>query len=94
MAGSRDPVVRDQAGQPGIQLVQSGWQVNGASGELIGEVIERDGDSIVVKLDRSDGDRIRIPTRLIAEEEESAMRATLAVDSAELDTVVPLDDRA
>ena len=94
MTGNNEPVVRDQVGEPGIHLVQNGWQVNGASGELIGEVVERDGESIVVKLDRGGGDRVRIPTRLIAEEEEDNMLATLAVDSAELDSVMPLDDRA
>jgi len=90
MAGI-DPIVRGQAGVPGINIVQSGWRVNGAAGEPIGSVVEREPDAMIVRLDGPGDDRVRIPLRLIAEEDETAMLATLAADSTELDQVLPLD---
>ena len=82
-----DSIVRDLTSQPRAYLVQAGWHVHDHVGELIGEVIDRDVDSVVVSTAGSDGDRVRIPTRLIAEEEETRQRATLAVEADDLESL-------
>ena len=85
----RESVVREQASGAGVHLVQSGWQVNDKAGDRIGRVIERSGDSVTVELRGGGSDRVVIPVRLIAEEDESGMLATLAVGWDELDDARP-----
>ena len=94
MRDNRDTVVRDQAGEPDIRIVQVGWQVNDKTGRHLGEVISRDGTSILVELEDGGGERVTIPTRLIAEEDESMMLVILAVDSSELEAVSSSSDLA
>ena len=83
-------VVRDQAGSAGIHIVQAGWLVNDATGERLGTVLSRDADSMSVQSEGSD-ERLSIPTRLIAEEDEARMLATLAVGSDALGDAMPMD---
>jgi hypothetical protein len=84
---ARDSVIRDLTAQPHPHLVQAGWHVHDHAGDLIGEVIERDVDSVLVAVADGGGRRVRIPTQLIAEEEESARRATLAVEADDLESL-------
>ncbi|HSM34374.1 MAG TPA: hypothetical protein VK987_09830 [Anaerolineae bacterium] len=84
-AHGKDSVVRDLTAQPQAHLVQAGWHVYDHAGDLIGEVIERDVDSVLVSVAAADSQRFRIPTQLIAEEEESAQRVTLAVEADDLE---------
>jgi hypothetical protein len=87
-----DSIVRDLTAQPQAHLVQAGWRVHDHTGDLIGEVIERDVDSVLVSVVAADSERVRIPTQLIAEEDESAERVTLAVEADDLDSLRSLRD--
>jgi hypothetical protein len=87
-----DSIVRDLTAQPQAHLVQAGWRVHDHAGDLIGEVIERDVDSVLVSVATAEGERVRIPTQLIAEEDESAERVTLAVEADDLEGLRNLRD--
>jgi hypothetical protein len=84
-----ESVVRDQSGMPGIHIVQTGWRISDKDGDVVGMVVGRDGTSMTVDLAGGGGERVTIPTQLIAEEEEDGMRATLAVSSDELMRTMP-----
>lgn len=86
MIDTERSIVRDTR-STGTHIVQAGWQLHGWGGELIGEVIDRDADSVVVRVGADGGARARVPIRLIAEEEESAQRATLAVEADQLESL-------
>lgn len=66
-----------------------GWRVYGWAGDDIGEVIERRGSLLVVRLKSITGDEVRIPIELISDEDADAKRVTLAVDTSELEGVDP-----
>lgn len=83
-------VVRDLTAAPRAYRVAAGWHVHDWAGELVGEVIDRDIDSMTVRVDGSDAFHARIPTRLIVEEDEPRQRATLAVEADQLEGLRPL----
>ncbi len=87
---TKNTVVRDLTADPQPRLVQAGWQVRDRAGVLIGDVIDRGIDDILVAVAAREGYRARISTSLIAEEDERAKRVTLAVDGAELESLRPL----
>ncbi len=64
-----------------------GWRVYGWAGDDIGEVIERHGSFLVVRLKSITGDELRIPIELIGDEDADAKRVTLSVDTSELEGV-------
>lgn len=64
-----------------------GWRVYGWAGDDIGEVIERHGSLLVVRLKSITGDELRIPVELIGDEDADAKRVTLSVDTSELEGV-------
>jgi hypothetical protein len=71
--------------EPGIRAVQLGWRVYDRSGRLLGEVIERDDDSVLVSPIPTDGRGTRFPVDLVIDEVPSGRWATLSVSAHELD---------
>jgi hypothetical protein len=89
---ANESIVRDTAGQPGIQLAQTGWRISDRDGDIVGTVVGRDGTSMKVDLEGGAGGHLEIPTQLIAEEDEGHMQATLAVSSDELMRAMPSNE--
>lgn len=87
---TKNSIVRDLTANPEPKLVQAGWQIRDHAGKLIGEVIARDIDDVVVAVAARDGFRARLSTGLIAEEDERARRSTLTVEAEDLESLRPL----
>jgi len=84
-------IVRDNASGAGVHLVQAGWTIRDREGERIGQVVARGTDTMFVEVD---GDRVPIPTRLIAEEDEAGKLATLDVSSEDVQRAMPTSREA
>lgn len=80
-----DAVSRLDAG--GARAVEPGWRIHGWAGDRIGTVVERTADSLLVRLDSIDGREVRLPTALVSSEEMADRRATLSVDTSEIEGI-------
>lgn len=67
--------------EPDGHRVQVGWKVIDASGQHVGDVVERDDDSFVVSRASGEDHRTRFPTTAIADEDAERQRVTLRADA-------------
>lgn len=85
--------LRPRPGPAPARLIRAGWQVHGWAGDRIGEIVERDGKVLMVRLDSVGAETVRIAVDLISDADPSERRATLSVDTSELEGVQPQTDR-
>ena len=78
----------ERTSEPDLNRVQPGWRVEDRSGALIGVVTERDDVSFVVARGSDVDEGMRIPIRLIADEDPDRRQVTLDVAADELDRLV------
>lgn len=79
----------ERTSEPDMHRIQGGWQVHDRSGSRLGDVVERDDESFVVALAARAGAGVRLPMRLIAEEDFDERRARLTIGTDELDRMRP-----
>lgn len=80
-----DPAAPDDAGR--ARTIAPGWRIHGWAGDRIGTVLERTADALLVRLDSIDGREVEIPAALVSSEEPADRRATLSVDTSEIEGI-------
>lgn len=76
----------ERTSEPALTWAQAGWTVYDTSGLEVGQVTERDDYSFVVRLTGT-GERVRVPTRLVADGSAEGGTVTLTVGVDELDRI-------
>lgn len=78
---------RERTTEPYLTWAQRGWHVYDRAGVRLGEVAERDDESIVILLDARAGTKARVPLRLVAEGSPDEERVTLSIGGSELERI-------